>query len=183
MRKDVDDASHVPTLLDQLARGPASFIADGAYDRAATYDAILAKKPSTRFIVLPCKGSAPGPTATISPTQRDLHVLAVDEHGRMNWQKASGFNTRSNVEAAISRYKRVFGDTLKSRDDTRRATKVAIAIKSLNRMDQLGREIFTRIARSKPPRLQDTPRKASMQQVAPSWQSRPTTRDDSLKLT
>ena len=24
-------------------------------------------------------------------TQRDLHVLAVDEHGRMNWQKASGY--------------------------------------------------------------------------------------------
>jgi hypothetical protein len=45
----------------------------------------------------------PGPTATISPTQRDLSVLAVDEHGRMNWQKTSGYNTRSKVEAAKSR--------------------------------------------------------------------------------
>src|SRR5271166_2533208 len=86
----------------------------------------------------PCKGSVPGPTATISPTQRDLHVLAVDEHGRMNWQKASGYNTRSKVEAAISRYKHVIGDTLKSCRDARRATEVAIAIKSLNRMNQLG---------------------------------------------
>src|ERR1035437_9515344 len=94
----------------------------------------------------PARGLSPGPTATISPTQRDLHVLAVDEHGRMNWQKASGYNTRSKVEAAISRYKRVIGDTLKSRHDTRRATEVAIAIKSLNRMNQLGRAIFTRIA-------------------------------------
>ena len=142
----IDDASHVPTLLDQLTQDPASFMADGAYDRAATYDAILARNPSARFIVPPCKGSVPGPTATISPTQRDLHVLAVDEHGRMNWQKASGYNTRSKVEAAISRYKRVIGDTLKSRHDTRRATEVAIAIKSLNRMNQLGRAIFTRIA-------------------------------------
>src|SRR5664279_290253 len=65
---------------------------------------------------------------------------------RMNWQKASSYNTRSKVEAAISRYKRVIGDTLKSRHDTRRATDVAIAIKSLNRMNQLGRAIFTRIA-------------------------------------
>jgi hypothetical protein len=144
--KDVDDTSHVPTLLDQLTQDPASFRADGAYDRAATYDAILARNPSARFIVPPCKGSVPGPTATISPTQRDLHVLAVDEHGRMNWQKASSYNTRSKVEAAISRYKRVIGDTLKSRHDTRRATEVAIAIKSLNRMNQLGRAIFTRIA-------------------------------------
>ena len=69
-----------------------------------------------------CKKSVPEPAATISPTQRDLHVLAVDEHGRMNWQKASSHNTRSKVEAAISRYKRVIGDTLKSRHDTRRAT-------------------------------------------------------------
>ena len=115
-----DDASHVPTLLDQLTQDPASFMADGAYDRAATYDAILARNPSARFIVPPCKGSVPGPTATISPTPRDLHVLAVDEHGRMNWQKASGYNTRSKVEAAISRYKRVIGDTSKSRHDNRR---------------------------------------------------------------
>jgi DDE family transposase len=30
--KDVDDASHVEPLLDQLADAPASFMADGAYD-------------------------------------------------------------------------------------------------------------------------------------------------------
>jgi hypothetical protein len=57
--KDVDDASHVPTLLDQLTQDPASFMADGAYDRAATYDAILARNPSARFIVPPCKGLSP----------------------------------------------------------------------------------------------------------------------------
>jgi Transposase DDE domain len=144
--KDVDDASHVPTLLDQLTQAPASFMADGAYDRTATYDAILARNPFARFIVPPCKGAVPGPTATVSPTQRDLHILAMDEHGRMNWQKASGYNKRSRVEAAISRYKRVIGDTLKSRRDARRATEVAIAVKSLNRMTRLGRAKFVRVA-------------------------------------
>jgi hypothetical protein len=121
-------------------------MADGAYDRTATYDAILARNPFARFIVPPCKGAVPGPTATISPTQRDLHILAMDEHGRMNWQKASGYNKRSRVEAAISRYKRVIGDTLKSRRDARRATEVAIAVKSLNRMTRLGRAKFVRVA-------------------------------------
>ncbi len=145
MGKDVDDASHVPTLLDQLTQAPASFMADGAYDRAATYDAILARNPSARFIVPSCKGAVPGSTATISPTQRDLHVLAVDEHGRMNWQKASGYNTRSKVEAAISRYKRVIGDTMKSRHDARRTTEVAIAVKSLNRINELGHAKFVRM--------------------------------------
>ncbi len=32
--KEVDDALHVAPLLDQLAGAPASFMGDGAYDRA-----------------------------------------------------------------------------------------------------------------------------------------------------
>jgi IS5 family transposase len=144
--KDVDDAAHVETLLDQLAEAPASFMADGAYDRSAVLDAVLARNPSARFIVPPCKGAVPGPTAATAPTLRDHDVLAIKAHGRMNWQKASGYNKRSKVEAAISRYKRVIGDTLKSRTDDRRATEVAIAAKSLNRMRELGQANFVRLA-------------------------------------
>jgi len=64
----------------------------------------------------------------------------------MNWQKASGYNKRAKVEASMSRYKRVIGDTLKSRHDARRATEVAIAVKSLNTMNEIGRAKFIRIA-------------------------------------
>ena len=64
----------------------------------------------------------------------------------MNWQKASGYNKRAKVEASMSRYKRVIGDTLKSRHDARRATEVAIAVKSLNKMNEIGRANFIRIA-------------------------------------
>jgi hypothetical protein len=144
--KDVDDASHVEPLLEQLVEAPRSFMADGAYDRSGVLDAVLARNPSASFIVPPCKGAVPGPTAATSPTQRDRHVLWVEEHGRMNWQKASGYNMRSKVEAAISRYKRVIGDILKSRDDARRVTEVAIAVKSLNRMRDLGQAICVRVA-------------------------------------
>jgi hypothetical protein len=163
--RDVDDASHVPALLDQLTQAPASFMADGAYDRAATYDAILARNSSVRFIVPPCKGAVPGPTATISPTQRDLHVLAVAKYGRMNWRKASSYNKRSRVEAAISRYKRVIGDALKSRHDARRATEVAITAKSLNRMNEFGRAKFVRMASSKLIQRPNTSSKISMRQA------------------
>ena len=64
----------------------------------------------------------------------------------MNWQKASGYNKRSKVEAAISRYKCVIGDALNSRHDARRATEVAIAVKSLNRMREFGQAKFVRVA-------------------------------------
>jgi len=132
--------------LDQLAGAPASFRGDGAYDRACVLEGVLARNPNAKFIVPPCKGAVTGPTVATSPTQRDQHVLAADAHGRMNWQKTTGYNRRSKVEASISRYKRFIGDTLKSRDDARRVTEVAIAIKSLNRMRKLGQADFARVA-------------------------------------
>jgi hypothetical protein len=57
----------------------------------------------------------------------------------MGLQKASGCNKRARVEAAIGRYKRVIGDGLHSCMDRRRATEVALAVRALNRMLELGR--------------------------------------------
>jgi hypothetical protein len=64
----------------------------------------------------------------------------------MGWQEASGYNRRALAEAAVSRYKRVIGDALRSRTDRRRATEVAIAVQALNRMLDLGRPESVRIA-------------------------------------
>ena len=85
-------------------------------------------------------------TADAAPTRRDQHLQCTAEHGRMGWQKASGYNHRASVEAAISRYKRVISDTLRSRTDHRQATEVAIAVHVLNRMLELGRPESVRIA-------------------------------------
>jgi hypothetical protein len=79
-------------------------------------------------------------------TQRYQHLQCIHEHGRMAWQKRSGYNRRSLVEAAISRLKRVIGDALCSRTDRRRATEIAIAVHALNRMLELGRPKTVRIA-------------------------------------
>jgi hypothetical protein len=46
----------------------------------------------------------------------------------------------------ISRYKRVVGDTLRSRGHTQRKTEARLAVKALNRMNELGRPISVRIA-------------------------------------
>ncbi len=87
-----------------------------------------------------------GPTATAAPTQRDSHIRSINRHGRMNWQKTSGYNRGSKVEAAIGRYKRVIGDALRSREDARRLCEVKIAVKVLNRMLELGRPVCVRVA-------------------------------------
>ncbi len=50
------------------------------------------------------------------------------------------------MEADISRWKRVIGDGLRSHTDGRQATEVAVAADVLNRMLDLGRPGYIRVA-------------------------------------
>ena len=56
------------------------------------------------------------------------------------------YNWRALVEADISRWKRVIGEGLRSQTDGRQASEVAIAVGVLNRMLELGRPKYVRIA-------------------------------------
>ncbi len=64
----------------------------------------------------------------------------------MAWQNASGYNKRARVEATMSRWKQVIGDEFRVHTDERRWTEVAVAIHALNRMLELGRPSYVRIA-------------------------------------
>ena len=69
----------------------------------------------------------------------------IAEHGRMGWQKASGYTARARAEAAIGRWKQVIGDRLRAHTDERRVTEVEVAVHALNRMLELGRPIYARM--------------------------------------
>jgi hypothetical protein len=133
-------------LLDQVDGPIASLTGDGAYDQEGVYSGVVARHPEAAVIVPPRSSAVPSETAETAPTQRDRHLQAIAETGRMGWQKASGYNLRALVEAAVSRHKRVIGDTLRSRTDRRQATEVAIAAGVLNRMLELGHPESVRIA-------------------------------------
>jgi Transposase DDE domain len=143
---EVDDGSRVGPLLDQLEGAVASFAGDGAYDREDVYGAVAERHPEAAVVVPPRRDAVPSAAAETEPTQRDRHLRLIAEHGRMGWQKASGYNRRALAEAAISRYKRVIGDALRSRTDRRQATEVAVAVRALNRMLEFGRPESVRIA-------------------------------------
>jgi hypothetical protein len=132
--KDADDGSQVGPLLDQMGGAVASFTADGAYDRDDVYTEVAARHPDAAVVVPPRSGAVPSDTAETAPTRRDEHLRLIAEHGRMGWQKASGYNWRALVESDIARYKRVIGDGLRSQTDGRQAAEVAIAVEVLNRM-------------------------------------------------
>ncbi|MGI4808502.1 MAG: hypothetical protein ACRYF2_10385 [Janthinobacterium lividum] len=76
---------------------------------------------------------------------RDRHQQSIAERGSMAWQKVAGYNWRALVEANISRFKRIIGDGLRSRTDQRRASEIAIAVKALNQMLELGRPEYVRL--------------------------------------
>lgn len=143
--KEIDDASHVSShcwsnwTMRQLRSWATEHTIEPMFSTP-----FPSENPDTRFIVPPCKAAMLGSTATTFPTQRDLHIRSINEHGPMYWQKISGYNRRSKVEAAIGRYKRVMGDALRPREDARREVK--IAVKVLNRMLELGRPVCVRVA-------------------------------------
>ena len=143
---DLDDGSQVGPLLDQVTGPIASFTGDGAYDRDDVYGAVAERHPDVAVVVPPRASAVPSATAETAPTQRDRHLQLIAERGRLGWQKTSGYHRRALAETAVSRYKRVIGDALRSRTDPGQATEVAIAIHALNRMLELGRPKSVRIA-------------------------------------
>src|SRR5918998_5129063 len=144
--KDADDGSRVGPLLDQMGGAVASFTADGACDRDDVHAEVAARHPGAAVIVPPRSGAVPSDTAETAPTQRDRHLQVIAGRGRLGWQKASGHNWRALVEAGIARFERVIGDALRSHTDGRQATEVAIAVRALNRMSELGRPEYVRLA-------------------------------------
>jgi hypothetical protein len=144
--KEVDDAAELGPLLGQIDDPLAAAIADGAYDQDRVYDGVAEHSPEAAVVVPPRSTAVLSPLAETDPTQRDRHIQAIAEQGRMDWQKTSGYNTRAGVEGTMSRYKRIIGDTLRSHNRPAQETETRIAVTVLNRMLDLGRPESVRAA-------------------------------------
>jgi len=144
--KEVDDAAELGPLLDQIDEPLAAVIADGAYDQDRVYDAVAEYSPEAAVVVPPRSTAVLSPSAETDPTQRDRHIQAIAEQGRMGWQRTSGYNARAGAEGAMSRYKRIIGDTLRSHTRLTQEVETRIAVTVLNRMLDLGRPDSVRAA-------------------------------------
>ncbi|OYD83796.1 IS5 family transposase [Azospirillum brasilense] len=142
---DIDDASQLGPLLNQVSGPVERLTGDGAYDRTDVYAAVAARHPAAEVIAPPRSDAVLSATADTAPTQRDRHIQAIAETGRMAWQRTSGYNARAKAEAAIARYKQVIGDRLRAHSDDGRRTEVIIAGNLLNRMFGLARPNFVRV--------------------------------------
>jgi hypothetical protein len=89
---------------------------------------VVDRDPDATVIVPPRITAVLSETAGTAPTQRDRHLQCIADNGRMGWQKASGYSTRSRIETATGRYKQVIGDGLRFHKDGRRDTEARIAV-------------------------------------------------------
>jgi hypothetical protein len=139
---DVGDISVMPDLLDQIDVQVASMTADGAYDGQAVYDAVTERHPKAAVIVPPRITAV---SVETTATQRDKHLATIAEHGRMSWQRSSGYNRRSLVETTMFRYKTVIGRRLHARTLPNQRTEAKVGCNVLNRMTGLGMPVSARI--------------------------------------
>ena len=139
---DGGDVSTLPDLLDPIESPLGSLIADSADDGATVYDKVRHRHPAARVII------PPRSTAVLSKgggTQRDEHLRSIQKHGRLGWQRRSGYDKRSLVETALYRDKTIIGRRLHARTLPNQKTEAKIACNVLNRMTSLGMPISVRI--------------------------------------
>ena len=96
---DVGDITEVSDLPNQIEVDVASMTADGGYDGEVIYDVVAERHPEAAVIVPPRITAVLDETIA---TQRDEHLAMITEHGRMSWQRSSGYN-RSRRQTSFPR--------------------------------------------------------------------------------
>ena len=139
---DVGDVSELLELLDQIDADVASMTADGAYDGAVVYEAVADRHPEAAVVIPPRSTAVRSETTT---TQRDGHLEAIGKHGRMRWQRSSGYNRRSLVETGVYRYKTIIGRRLHARTLPNQRTEAKLGCNILNRITHLGMPVSLQI--------------------------------------
>tara|TARA_R110002049_G_scaffold267817_1_gene444283 strand:+ start:7550 stop:7855 length:306 start_codon:yes stop_codon:yes gene_type:complete len=94
----------------------------------------------------PPKNAILSPNTAHNPTARDCHIADIAIHGRMAWQKATGYNQNSRGETLMGRWKAVIGPKQKGRNFESQKTEAKIAVPVLNQMTGLGSPSFERTA-------------------------------------
>jgi hypothetical protein len=74
-------------------------IGDSTYDDRVVYDAVTQRHSGAMVIIQRCSTAGASETPT---SQRDQHLQAIVEHGRINWPRTSGYCRRSLIETAPS---------------------------------------------------------------------------------
>ena len=140
----VDDATTALDLIEKVEGAVSCLTADAAYDTRGIYEAAGARGAT---VVIP-----PTRTATVSERRprspaRDRTIRILQQVGRRQWKKDSGYHQQARVENAFFRYKSIIGESLRARRRAGQETEAILACNILNQMTQLGRPASYAIGR------------------------------------
>lgn len=139
---EVGDPITVPDLLEQIETPFNVSMDDGAYDGEPVSRTILVKQPYAQVVVPPHNTTL---YSVAGDTQRDEHIRAIEEHGRLGRQKKIDYGLRSYIELAIQRYKGIIGNCMKAHALPQQKTEAQFSASALNIMINLGMPVSVKI--------------------------------------
>lgn len=138
-KNDVDDASQLAPLLDQVQDPIEDVCLDGAYDTVDCWDELIEREINP---IIPPRRNAvewyeqqPG---DLPDYPRNVALRQIQKKGRKKWKQESDYHRRSLSETQMCRVKTIFGPTLYSRIFESQQTETLIKIKTLNIMTAQG---------------------------------------------
>ena len=146
---DTADAALAGPLVGHAGGRIRSVTADGAYDGAPVHAAIRAARPQRsppKVVIPPAARSILTPGTPHGGSERERHAATIAAHGRMAWQKKSGYGRRALVETTISRLKRRGGDRLTARTFGAQRQEMAFRVAAANKAVRHAKPITVRVA-------------------------------------
>lgn len=131
-----DDATVVPSLVDQVEGEIERFTGDGAYDKKAICEAFIPR--GATVVVPPARTAIKSGGDTLAGQARDAAVARIRQVGKRQWRKETGHHLRARAENTFFRYKRLLGGRLRARDAVGRRVEARLACNILNRMLEFG---------------------------------------------
>jgi IS5 family transposase len=131
------DAKTALHLIDEIEDDIASLTADAAYDTISIYDAGAAR--DAEIVVPPAQSSTRSHRRRSRSSAGDRTIIRVEEIGRRQWKKESGYHHQARVENTFFRYKAIIGRGLRARHPKAQEAEVLMACNILNRTIALGR--------------------------------------------
>ncbi len=133
---NADDAKTALDLINEVEGDITSVTADTAYDTIAIYDASAAR--GAEVVVPPSRSATRSRQRRYPSSARDSTIMRVQEIGRRQWKKESGYHLQARVENTFFRYKTIIGPRFRARHSESQTAEAMIACNILNTMIELG---------------------------------------------
>lgn len=131
----VSDTNEVVPLVEQINAPIAEVLGDGGYDHITTYSSIdqhNENRSETPVIITIPPNIGFQKIRKSDHKERIKNQEIIDDHGRENWEQITRYGRRSQVEGTFSRWKRMLGGTIKTKNSNNQAGEIQIGVFILN---------------------------------------------------